>query len=306
MTRRFFVRNPSGITAVRPARRAAKLACSESPAAVSRGRTLHSSLRCLASIAAVLAAPTAFADRSPALDRVSLWLGGYYANTDLEIGAQLHDGNLGTGKLDFATGHETVGRARIDFLVFDSQGFSVDYYTLDHSSSKTLQQPFSYDGIPFVLDATLTGKLDFTAGSAAWHWWFGNQDDVFGIGLGATYYRAKLGIDGSAAVDNQQAATSVRWDEDAVAPLITAAWKHAFSDDLRIYLDASGVKKNGGKLSGHLYDARIGVEWFPWHNAGFGAEYGVTRIKLDRGGRLYDANLDIQLDGPSLFARLRF
>jgi len=268
--------------------------------------TRSSFLRHLLPAAAILATPVAFADSSPALDRVSLWLGGYYANTDVELGARLREGNIGTGKVDLATGHETVGRARLDFLVLDSQGFSLDYYTLDHSSSKTIHQPFSYDGIPFELDSTLTGKLDFTAGSAAWHWWFGNRSDVFGVGLGATYYRAKLGIDGSVAVDGQHASASARWDEAAIAPLVTMAYKHAFSDDLRVYLDASGVKKNGGKLSGHLYDARVGVEWFPWHDVGFGAEYGATRIKLDRNGRLYDANLDIRLDGPSLFARLRF
>ena len=66
------------------------------------------------------------------------------------------------------------------------------------------------------------------------------------------------------------------------------------------------MKKNGGPLSGHLYDARIGVEWFPWHNVGLGAEYGTTRIRLHRDAELYDADLDINLDGPSLFARFRF
>jgi hypothetical protein len=253
-------------------------------------------------------ATSAWADPSPALDRVSLWLGGYYANADvgLKASTDVLGDTVRTGKLDLESGHETVGRARLDFLIFDSQGFSFDYYTLSHSRTQTLRQPFTYEGVPFELDTTLKGNLDFTAGSAAYHWWFGSGSDVFGLGLGATYYRAKLGIAGTVALDGQSAAASARWDDDAVAPLVTLAYKHAFSDDLRVYLDASGVKKNGGKLSGHLYDARVGVEWFPWHNVGLGAEYGLTRIRLERDSQHYDANLDIDMDGPSLFARLRF
>lgn len=253
-------------------------------------------------------ATQASADPSPALDRVSLWLGGYYANTDVDIKASTNAiGNeVHSGKLSLDSGNETVGRARLDFLIFDSQGFSFDYYTLSHSQSKTLREPFTYEGNPFELGASLKGKLDFTAGSAAYHWWFGSGSDVFGIGLGATYYRAKLGVSGTVSLDGQSASASARWDDDAVAPLVTLAYKHAFSDNLRVYLDASGVKKNGGHLSGHLYDARAGVEWFPWHNVGIGAEYGTTRIKLNRDSARYDANVDIDLNGPSLFARMRF
>jgi len=263
-------------------------------------------MRNLCCIALALASTSALADPSPALDRVSLWLGGYYLNTDVAVKASTRGGDISTGKLDLASGHETVGRARLDFLVFDNQGFTFDYYTLAHSTTQTLHEPFNYQGIPFELDSTLRGKLDFDAGSASYHWWFGSGSDVFGIGLGATYYKVKLGIDGQAALNGQTATASAHWDDDAVAPLVTLAYKHAFSDDLRVYLDASGVKKNGGNLSGHIYDARAGVEWFPWHNVGVGAEYGYTRIRLDHNGNSYDANLDLKLDGPSLFARFRF
>ena len=264
------------------------------------------SLRKNGFLALALFSTPALADPSPALDRVSLWLGGYYLNTDVALKASTPGGELSTGKLDLAEGHETVGRARLDFLFLDNQGFTFDYYTLSHSTTQRLNQPFYYQGIPFELDSTLRGKLDFSAGSASYHWWFGSGSDVFGVGLGGTYYKAKLGIDGSATLNGQSAAASARWDDDAVAPLVTLAYKHAFSDDLRVYLDASGVKKNGGNLSGHIYDARAGVEWFPWHNVGVGAEYGYTRIRLDHNGNSYDADLNIKLDGPSLFARFRF
>ncbi|MGH8173868.1 MAG: hypothetical protein ACREPX_12050 [Rhodanobacteraceae bacterium] len=258
-----------------------------------------------AGCALAAASPLALAE-GQALDPVSIWLGGYYANTEVSVDAQTHDTDISTGKLTLDEDEEVVGRARLDVLLFGSQGLQFDYYTLSHDSSDTLTHPFNYLGIPFELNTSLRSKFDFVAGSAAYHWWFGSGDDVFGVGLGGTYYQAKFKVEGTADAGDDTSLASASWDEDAIAPLITVAWKHAYSDSLRIYFDGSGIYKSSGTLSGHLYDARFGVEWFPWHNAGFAVEYGATRIKLNREGNSYDADLNIKLDGPSLFARFRF
>lgn len=264
---------------------------------------------CAAAFAALLgfASPAAHADDSAqALDRVSLWIGGYYPDTSFDIRAQASALPDLTGRLHVDAGREMVGRARLDFLVFDSQGFTLDYYTLDRTRSQHLARDFDYGGVPFQVDTDLQAQVKFSAGSAAWHWWFGSDADVFGIGLGGAYYKVELGLDGSATVNGQSAAASARWSDSAVAPLLTLGFKHAFSDSLRLYATASGVRKNGGALDGHIVDGRVGVEWFPWHNLGLGAEYGSTRIHLKRHAEQYDANLDVDLDGPALFARLRF
>lgn len=253
-----------------------------------------------------LASTAAVADPSPALDRVSLWLGGYYTNTDVTIDAQSHQAGVSSGRVDLAQGHETIGRARLDVLFWDTQGLTFDYYSLGHTSTQNLTHAFDYADIPFELNTTVTGKLDFAAASLAYHWWFGSGNDVFGVGLGATHYRAKLGVSGTATLAELEAHVSAEWEQSAVAPLLTLAWKHAFSDNLRSYVNVSGVKKNGGKLSGHIYDARVGVEWFPWQNVGLGAEYGAARVKLNRVTSSYGTDLDINLDGPAVFARFRF
>ena len=248
----------------------------------------------------------AFAEGSLALDPVSIWLGGYYANTEVDVAAKGNSIDASTGKIQLAEGDETIARARLDVLLFGSQGLEFDYYKLDHSTSQTLTQPFAFQGVPFELDSTLRGKVQFDAGQAAYHWWFGDDTDAFGLGLGAAYYRAKLKVEGTVALAGQSASGSASWDGDAVAPVATLAWRHAINDSLRVYLEGSGIYKNGGTLSGHVYDARGGVEWFPWRNAGLALEYGDTRIKLDREGHTFDSNIDIKLHGPSLFARFRF
>jgi hypothetical protein len=267
-------------------------------------RFRHRSRVFCAVLFAAFSMPACADDISPALDRVSLWLGGY--SLDAKVALAARAGDVETGNVNLDSGHENVGRARFDFLFLDNQGFTFDYYTLDRSKTQLLDKPFTYDGMPFQLDSDLHGKFDLAAGSASYHWWFGGADDVVGVGIGGTYYKLKLGINGTVTLNDIAATGAVSWEDDAVAPLITLAYKHAFSDSLRVYVDTSGVKKNGGKLTGHIYDGRVGIEWFPWRNFGFGAEYGVTHIRLDHAGSSYDANLDFKLDGPSLFARARF
>ncbi len=251
-----------------------------------------------------LAAASASAAPSPALDRTSLWLGAYL----IERQAGLHgayDG-AGSGGLESRNAYETIGRVRLDVLVGDDQGFTLDYYGLDHHASSTLSRPFEFEGVAFDASASLHSALDFGATSASYDFWFGQGDDVFGVGVGAVLYRVGFRLEGTASVAGVTAAVSARIDESAVAPLLQLAWKHAFSDSTRIYVHASGVARGGGTLSGHVYDARAGLEWFPTRHFGVAAEYGVTRIHVRRDTNRYDASFDVDLDGPSLFARLRF
>jgi hypothetical protein len=258
-----------------------------------------------------LASTASMAQQSPALDRVSVWLGGYYAKTDTNIGASDNTGQFkGNVNLEHDLGfqdHKTVPRVRLDFLIGDSQGFSFDYYSVNKSRTKTLSDAISYGGNDYSASASVHGKLDFDFGSAAYRWWFGHENDVFGVGVGGAYYRVRAGIGGEASVNGEpvgEASTSS--NESAWAPLLQLGWRHSFNDQWRMYFDASGVKKNGGPLSGHIYNGALGVEYFPWKNLGFGAEYGYTKIRLDQRKRDYNADLDMKLTGPSLFVRLRF
>lgn len=258
----------------------------------------------------LLASSASFADVSPALDRFDLSLGGYYANTDTTIGAGDKSGQFkGNVNLEHDLGfedHKTVPRVKLDFLIGDHQGFSFDYFSINRSRIKTLSDDISYGGNDYDASASVRGKLDFDFGSAAYRWWFGSGNDVFGLGIGAAYYRVRAGISGIATLDGESAQASTSYSETAGAPLLQLGWRHAFNDSLRMYFDASGVKKNGGDLNGHIYNAALGLEWYPWKNLGLGAEYAYTRIKLNDEQDSYNANLDLKLHGPSAFVKFRF
>ncbi len=275
-------------------------------------KALFSASCALLALAAFGGAP-AHADPSPALDRVSLWLGGFYSDTQTRIGATgrsgLISGYTGHFSLEDDLGfreHKTVPRARLDFLIGDHQGFSFDFFGIDRTHSRSISRDIGYDGVSFPASARVDGKLNFNFGSASYRWWFGTGSDVFGLGIGAAYYGVKARVEGRASIDGYTGDAVASTHETAWAPVLQLGWRHAFSHNLRIYADAYGVKKNGGNLAGHIYNAALGLEWFPIENLGIGAEYDYTRIRLDQNHPSYQANLDMRLKGPSLFARLRF
>jgi len=270
----------------------------------------HAAVRSLSALAlgigAVLAVPVVQAAPSQALDRISIWLGGYRADADLDLTLRENQSGAESGRLDVGDFKDTVGRARLDFLIMDSQGFSFDYYGLKRDRSLTLLEPFSFGGTDFDANAVLDTRLQMDFGNAAYRWWFGGERTVFGFGLGAAWYRLDARVRGEATFDGQTAIVTEGYKDDAVAPLVQLGWRHAFSDNLRTYIDISGVKKNGGSLEGHIYNGSLGVEWFPWQNLGLGAEYSVSRIKLNGSEGSLDATADIKLNGPSAYLRLRF
>jgi hypothetical protein len=248
---------------------------------------------------------------SPALDRFSIWLGGYYADTSTTLGAGLNNYNVhGNLNLQHDLGfpsHQVVPRVRFDFLLGESQGFSFDYYQIDQSRTKSIGSAINFDGNTYDAAASVTGRVNFDFGSASYKWWFGHASDVFGIGVGAAYYRVHAGLSGEASVNGATVGEASAYTTDSAwAPELQLGWRHAFTDNLRMYFNASGVKKSGSHLGGHIYDAALGLEWFPWHNLGFGVEYDYTRIKIDQEHHYYNDDLAMRLNGPSAFLRVRF
>jgi hypothetical protein len=263
-----------------------------------------------------LASTAAAAQDSPAvLDRASVRLGGYYANVDTDVTLSDPTGTLsGNVNLEHDLGfsqNKAVPRVRADFVFGQHQGLALDYYNIDRSSHQAFSRDVTYGGVHYGANADVNAKLDFSFGSAAWRWWFGQGNDAYGVGLGAGWYRVKTALAGEGTYDlgqggEQRVSAATSSNDSAWAPVLELGWRHLFTDQWRMYLDASGVRKNGGRISGHIYNAALGMEWLPLENLGVGLEYGYSQIKLHWNRSAYDADLDMTLNGPSAFVKLRW
>lgn len=248
----------------------------------------------------------ALAEPSPALDRFSFSAGAFSAKPTLNASVNTQFGRLDSG--DIEPSSVTLPRVQVDLLLGDSQGLSLDYYRYSRDFSR------SFAGSGTIGSTQLTGaanisfdlKLDFA--KLAYKWWIGSGNTVLGLGAGAAYYRATLDTSASASLNGASASFSQRDSEDAFAPLLEIGVRHAITPDLRLFADASGVRKAGGDFRGKIYNAALGVEWFPVRNIGVVLSYGVTDIDLKRDFDSGDATarLRVKLKGPSAFLKARF
>lgn len=269
------------------------------------GKSVQLATYFAAGSALALTSASALADPSPALDRFSLSAGAYYVDPTFRVNANSQYGSYQSGDID--RDRTALPRVRAELLLFDSQGLSFDYFTYKKNYGGAINRTIPV-GTGSTLNANGDANIQVDMASLAYKWWIGQGNDVFGIGLGAGYYRAKIDVNASATLNGAAGTFSDSYSEKTWAPLLELGWKHAFSKDFRIYAEASGVKKNWGKVTGHIYGAAVGAEWYPLANLGIGADYGITRIKINRdgGGAINDANLDIRLKGPSAYVKVRF
>src|SRR5262249_19077440 len=95
-------------------------------------------------------------------------------------------------------------------------------------------------------------------------------------------------------------------EANAVAPLLTVGWRHAFSENLRAYFDVAGVRKAGGEITGHLLNGTLGLEYYPWQNLGLALEYSTNDLELKADKDSWEGRARIHFYGPAAFVRMRF
>lgn len=260
------------------------------------------------SIAAALAlgAVSSFAWAEPAapLDRASISLGAFYTEPRINYNGETNYGRIDTGT--YKTDHVTLPRVKAQLLLGDSQGLDFDYYRYDKTYSPTLSGSTNINGLPLTGNGKLDAKLKLDLANLAYKWWIGSGSgkDVFGVGVGAAYYRARVDGTASGVLNGVAGNAAYSESEHAYAPLVELGWRHAISDNVRVYADASGIKKNGGKIHGHIYGGAIGVEWYPTPMVGVVAEYSTSKISLTRDRD--DTDLNVRLSGPAAYVKFRF
>jgi hypothetical protein len=262
----------------------------------------------LAALAIALPGTSALAEPSPALDRISVWLGGYRADIDGYASLRDASGNFNTGEQHVLEGKDTVQRARLDWLIMDSQGFSVDYFRLNSKKQRNVSQPFTFGGVNFGVNANIASDTTADVGNVSYRWWFGDRsyNSVFGLGVGAAYYHLKLDVTGDATGGGLAFSGIQSYSTTAWAPLLTLGWRMHVNDAVRLYADFSGSRKNGGDTAS-VTNTAAGVEWFPWKNIGVGVEYAYTQVrykKTDDDGN--QGRINMNLKGPAAYLRLRF
>ncbi|OIJ41935.1 hypothetical protein [Massilia timonae] len=249
------------------------------------------------------------AQQSPALDRMSISAGAFYAEPKIHVGGDTRYGRVDTP--DEEIDDVTLPRVKAEMLIGDSHGLSFDYFRFDEDWAGSASGDTVYEGRPVSGTISANADLRLEMARFAYKWWMGKEKNAFGVGLGAAYLRAKISGSGEAnlsasnPVENYSWSGSAEGSDSVWAPTVELAWRHTLNEQWRFYAEASGIKKNGGTVEGHVWNGSVGVEWFPHKNVGLVLDYNVQKIDLHRNGDR-TADLDLKLKGPSAFVKVRF
>ncbi|MCD2519421.1 hypothetical protein LQ564_24260 [Massilia sp. G4R7] len=252
---------------------------------------------------------TAQAQQSPALDRMSISAGAFRAEPKIHLGGDTQYGRVDTP--DEKIDDVTLPRVKAELLFGDSHGLSFDYFRFDEDYSANPSGATVYEGRPVsgTIDARANLRLEMAR--LAYKYWFGKEKTTFGVGLGAAYLRARISGSATANVSATNPVENYSWSgsgeaKDSVwAPTVELALRHSLNEKVRLFAEAGGVKKNGGTVEGHVYNASAGVEWMALPNVALVVDYGIQKIDLHRNGER-TADLDLKLKGPSAFVKVRF
>ena len=204
----------------------------------------------------------AYAEPSAALDRVSVWLGGYMVDFDAKLSAEDPSRNLSVSDQPILTGQSKVWRARVDMLLMDSQGLSLDYFRIHQGRQYSIQRSFQADGVTYDANGAAAYDTKLDVGNLSYRFWMGSGDTVFGFGVGAQYYALDTVLSGNASVSGVGTYTAVsKQSTSGVAPLLTLGWRTRLSEQWRVYADASGAKYSKDGQSGSIVNGAIGLEY---------------------------------------------
>jgi hypothetical protein len=126
------------------------------------------------------AAGMAQAQQSPALDRVSISAGAFYADPEIHLGGDTRYGRVDTP--DEEISDVTLPRVKGEVLIGDSHGISFDYFRFDEGYGADLKGDTVYEGRPVSGSLRADANLRIELARLSYKMWFGKEKNVFGVG----------------------------------------------------------------------------------------------------------------------------
>src|SRR5258706_1384706 len=256
-------------------------------------------------------------DQSWALDRADFWLGNY--RSDLKLSARVNGEVGGTGTeldgtdIDFRRAFAFGGSHNLLFAgaawrPFQRHQFSLDYHQDTRDESRSLSRELQFNGEIFPLQARVAARFEYRLIDAKYSYWpYLTQRDAFGLSLGVATYHVRVTLSGRASIDggDTSASASTSADSDVPAPLIGLGYRHAFSERVRFFADASAFKASINAIDGTVGSVNAGFEYYPLEHVGLALLYTGTELDGEVSKHGFDGHLKLRSSGYQVQLRLR-
>ncbi|HET7779147.1 MAG TPA: hypothetical protein VFL07_11380 [Rudaea sp.] len=271
----------------------------------------------LLALAAGCFGQVAHAEVDRALDDISVSVGAFANNSSATLRA---DGAvLGSGTpLDFDRdlgqgGTKALPYFDVTWRPWEHHEFEFSYFSESNSQTSTLSRNIMFNGKEFIVGSRLASKVSVDAGSITYRYWAWTSDDAaFGIFGGLQWYSISLDVNGTVGITGsdggvtQTGSASAKVSSTLPDPSLGLSYRYQMADWARLVADGGGFKIKVENVDATLYNARVGVEFYPWTNFGVVTQYTYNKIEADVERTNFLGNADIRFSGFQVLLKARF
>jgi len=262
--------------------------------------------RLAAALIASLAASPLQAEDSLALDRFVVAYGQYETNLSADASYQRKDRET-VRSYGVSEGH-SLPFVELTWRPFGRHQFRGAWFDHGRDGDRTLSENVEVGDTVYPVGAELTGELAIKVLEVDYTYWaWLSRRNALGPFIGVVRIDVDSAMSGTVTVEDIGAVDlAAQADESITAPKIGASYVHAFNEHLRLTVDVGTFERSIPGGNAQIWDTALGLEWYPWKNAGFALRHARTRIDADVERGNYDGSAEVGFSGWQLLARLRW
>lgn len=260
---------------------------------------------------------SAWADDDLMLDTFAVNVGVFASRTDANLRVDANAANRGTS-IDLNHDLGLGGSNLLPYIGFSwrpfrRHEFEFSYYENDESTSHELGRDISVRDVTYLAGSQVGARFSYqTYGAGYRYWaWIGDRA-AFAISAGLKSYRSTLKLDGtfdttgSGGSGSNSVSVVTRASTHLPDPYIGLSYRYQMTDWLRFTADGGAFKSSINDIDATLYDARAGLEVYPWESVGIVAQYAYNKIDADLKKDRFLGAADLRFDGAQLLLKYRF
>lgn len=259
----------------------------------------------------------ALADDHPMLDYIAVDAGIFSNKLTANVRVDGDVKRSGTS-LDFSRDLGQGGTQSLPFLSaswrpWERHEFEFNYFHDDNDHSRTINRSLVFNNQTIAVGSTLSSKFKLDAGGLTYRYWIWIGDQgAFGLSGGLQTYSFDLRLKGSVNASGSAGSASATRQVTASAstdlpdPSIGVSYRYQLEDWARFVADAGAFKANIGDIDAKLYNARLGVEFYPWQQFGIVTQYAFNKINADVNKSSFSGHTSFKFNGFQLLLKVRF
>ena len=245
------------------------------------------------------------APNHPALtDKFYFGVGAFVPKTSTS--AQVDSTTLGAGtNIDFEralgmTTQKTVPDVFARWRISDRWRLEAEYFELNRSGDKVLQQDITWDGITYTANTRILSKFDFSdIRVSGGYSFFRTKDKEIGVGFGFHVATYDVGLTTTAFGDDTKKVL-------APLPVLSAYGQFALTDRWAVGGRLDRFVVSYDKYDGNVTSIGLDVNYQPFRHVGFGLAYRSLFIVLKATGNAYTGQFNQSFQGPLLYMNASF